>query len=496
MARRNEEFNYYDNSNNGRYYGNGGNFNYTNFGGFAELFKDNQFGAGAYRGGSPENYFPGFGYRQPRGSNPLDQTQKYNLDNPKYNRGGLFGLGEAQSKEDNIAELTRKRDAIKDVPQNAKAKKRFDDEIAKIRNMSNDEYLQLYSPSVTAGGGMGGDPFYYSNGGGRKDRGRQPNPFIYEDNMPRIDKGGGKGQDRIPAKGGGFPVYAGGPGGYQVRNPDGSISFKGGENPGGYIPPSGSNAPGYGSRIGDNGPGTSDFKDSDGDGVDDRYQTGPGKPEGGGNNGGGGTNQPAPPENNSGGMNRREGNQGDGVSNQMQNGYVGFSDIMKQFFNWSPSANNDEGRALKYALQTDWLSKFYDSNLSKSMGQYQAGLSKEMMTHQFNLEQMGQSNSRKEEFGYGMRAMDKQYELQNLFANQQYGRDLGTLAATGEQGRKTIRAQGVENRLQTVTEGEQERLGIAAEGDQTRKTYDFKDTIDARKENRQRGRAKALARSF
>ena len=75
MARRNEEFNYYDNSNNGRYYGNGGNFNYTNFGGFAELFKDNQFGAGAYRGGSPENYFPGFGYRQPRGSNPLDQTQ-------------------------------------------------------------------------------------------------------------------------------------------------------------------------------------------------------------------------------------------------------------------------------------------------------------------------------------------------------------------------------------------------------------------------------------
>ena len=347
---------------------------------------------------------------------------------------------------------------------------------------------------------------------------------------------------------------------------------------------------------------TMDFQDSDRDGVDDRMQRGPGQPkgevgqdyQGGGNNGNQPTNNATRPSlewgttsvnvpsvdpgfgvnpnatrpavdpqfgvnPNSGasqGFNRNtstreaggtttrsDASPGTGSNpgtNQMQNGYIGFSDIMKQFFNWSPESHDDEGRAMKNAMMGDWVSKFFDSNLSKSMGEYQAGLSKDMMTHQWNLEQMGQSNSRKEEFGYGMRAMDKQYELQNQFANQQYGRDIGMLAATGEQTRKNYAAQGVQNRLQTITEGEQnrlyrategdqtrmtarvlgqeeranidkrgeneraqtrtageqERLNIGARGDQERKTIDFSDNIDARKESRQRGRARALARSF
>jgi len=40
---------------------------------------------------------------------------------------------------------------------------------------------------------------------------------------------------------------------------------------------------GYGFRIGKEGPFTADFVDRDGDGVDDRYQSGPGKPTGGAN---------------------------------------------------------------------------------------------------------------------------------------------------------------------------------------------------------------------
>ena len=106
-----------------------------------------------------------------------------------------------------------------------------------------------------------------------------------------------------------------------------------------------------------------------------------------------------------------------------------------------------------------------------------------------------------------MRSMDKQYELQNLYANQQYGRDIGMLSATGVESRKNMRQQGVENRLQTITEGEQNRLGIAAQGDQDRqlvrtqgdeerKTYDHNDMINARTEERARARSKALARSF
>ena len=369
----------------------------------------------------------------------------------------------------------------------------------------------------------------------------------------------------------------------------------------------GGNKSQYGERLGmDPNLGfTMDFKDSDGDGVDDRLQRGPGQPreevgvdfKGGGNQNfdggfrrdpnsapgrnpntrpmpdfgligqgvqgefpfdgfggpGFGINQPnrrgrggqsnspsygrrvrgtAQPYNSNasqgGGQGQGQG-QGQGSSQNFGNGYMNFMDIMDSMYSYQPSADDDEGRAMKNAFGYDMMSKFFDSMLSRGMGQYQAGLSKDMMNHAYTLEQLGLSNSRKEEFGYGMRAMDKQYELQNLFANQQYGRDLGELAAVGEQTRKNYRAQGVENRLQTVTEGEQQRLNYAAKGDQdrrgyrvlgdeerkterekgtqerlnigkrgdeSRKSYDFEDKIDARQEQRERSRARAQARAF
>ena len=66
----------------------------------------------------------------------------------------------------------------------------------------------------------------------------------------------------------------------------------------------------------------------------------------------------------------------------------------------------------------------------------------------------------------------------------------------GDEGRKTIRVQGDENRSLRRTEGRQERLNIAARGDEERQTYDSNDLIDARREERERSRARALARSF
>lgn len=161
---------------------------------------------------------------------------------------------------------------------------------------------------------------------------------------------------------------------------------------------------------------------------------------------------------------------GQGQSPGTGTGYMNFKGIMDSIYGYEPNEYDDEGRAMKNAFAYDTLGKFFDSMLSRGMGQYQAGLSKDMMNHAFGLEQMGLSNSRKEEFGYGMRAMDKQYELQNLFANQEHGRAIGTLAATGEQTRKTTSNEYNERRKGTIVEGEQNRLLEAARGDQTRRT--------------------------
>jgi hypothetical protein len=62
-----------------------------------------------------------------------------------------------------------------------------------------------------------------------------------------------------------------------------------------------------------------------------------------------------------------------------------------------------------------------------------------------------------QEFNYGMQSMGAQFEYQDKFANNQFDRDLGTLAATGDQTRANIGAQGAQDRLTTVTGGEQQR---------------------------------------
>ena len=130
------------------------------------------------------------------------------------------------------------------------------------------------------------------------------------------------------------------------------------------------------------------------------------------------------------------------------------------------------------------------------MGEFQAGLSKDMMNHASMLSQLEQSNSRKEEFSYGMRSMDKQYELQNQFQNQQFNRNIGMLGATGEQTRKNYAAQGAQTRKNYAAQGVQNRLQTITEGEQNRLNMDKADQIAAGKERRQSARATAAARAF
>ena len=247
---------------------------------------------------------------------------------------------------------------------------------------------------------------------------------------------------------------------------------------------------------------TSDFKDSDGDGVDDRKQDGPGMPAYNSQNSG--QNKDATYQQRTDNQYNQQDQQQNQTQGQtqvsqeeaMRQGQTRVNDIMGQFYNYMPKSDDDEGRMMKNTYAMDTMTKFNDMNQAMIMAPFQAGISKDMMNQQFHLEQLGASNARKEEFSYGARGMMLAGQLQNEFANAQYGRDIGTMAAAGEQTRKNYRSQGVENRLGTITEGEQYRLGLAAMGDQERKSYDFKDTIDARKEARQASRARGQARAF
>jgi hypothetical protein len=54
--------------------------------------------------------------------------------------------------------------------------------------------------------------------------------------------------------------------------------------------------------------------------------------------------------------------------------------------------------------------------------------------------------------------MGAQFDFQNEFANSQYDRDIGMIAAQGEDARKSTDNAAYNNRLQTITQREQDRL--------------------------------------
>ena len=226
---------------------------------------------------------------------------------------------------------------------------------------------------------------------------------------------------------------------------------------------------------------TMEFRDINKNGIDDRDE-------------GGEAREDAPTSNES--DNQKDTSTPEESINKTSQGMNMFQQMMDKFMGTSQDKDDNLGRDIKYGLVGDFIGKGFDSELTKDMAEFQSGLYKDTAKFGADLELRNQRDSRADEFGYGMRAMDKQFELQDEYQNREFGRNIGTMQAEGEQIRKNYRSKGVEDRLQTITKGEQDRLGFAAQGDQDRKSYEFKDRINARTEKRAQDRSNSLARGF
>ena len=213
---------------------------------------------------------------------------------------------------------------------------------------------------------------------------------------------------------------------------------------------------------------TADFQDANKNGIDDRDEKS---------------------------NDKKKGNPQD-IQNGVANNQSFFQSMFQGIAGYQPDKDDDEGRAMKNALGYNMVSKYFDNYLSKAQSEHNLGLSMTAMNFASGIKQQEESNARKEEFGYGMRSMDHQFKLQDQFQNNEYARNIGTLAATGEQTRKNYAAEGQQNRLQAITEGEQERLGYAAQGHQQRKTMTHQDKINAGAEKRHTKAARSSVRAF
>ena len=210
--------------------------------------------------------------------------------------------------------------------------------------------------------------------------------------------------------------------------------------------------------------------------------------------------------------------QGGKSSGGIYPGAFNMQSMFDQLSKWKPDENDDFGRGMKLTHAYNSLGKAQDAQLARAQAYDSAGLSMDMMTHASNLGRQEQSDARKEQFGYGMASMDKQYELQNQYANTQFTRDVNMLDASGAQYRKNLKeagnqtrmnsiasgeqqrlgiaATGEQSRLQAITEGEQQRLGIAATGHQERRTMTHEERLMAAREKRHIDRARNQSRAF
>lgn len=153
---------------------------------------------------------------------------------------------------------------------------------------------------------------------------------------------------------------------------------------------------------------------------------------------------------------------------QMAYGGAGFGQIMQDFFSNPGDEGDDEYRSMRRAFQLDTASKYFNSMMANYQSELNVGQTKDIMAFTNNIDRQTMQEARNHMFGLNMQTMDKQFELNDEFANRDYGRNIGMLGAMGEQTRKNYKAEGQQSRLGMITAGEQTRQNIAAEGHQSR----------------------------
>jgi len=139
-------------------------------------------------------------------------------------------------------------------------------------------------------------------------------------------------------------------------------------------------------------------------------------------------------------------------------GLFNFSSIMEDFYNYQPEEGDQIGQLQKSAYQGNLVQTAFDAQLSSALADQNAGIAQENMITQANLEKINAADLMQTEFGFNELSKESNFNYENSFANAQYDRDVGMLAATGEQQRDNIREASNQDRLSAIVQGEQDRL--------------------------------------
>ena len=150
---------------------------------------------------------------------------------------------------------------------------------------------------------------------------------------------------------------------------------------------------------------------------------------------------------------------GDGsVGNSFEPGVFNFGQIMEDFYSYEPEEGDTLGQMQKNAYQGNFVQTGLDAMLASALADQNSAIAQENMKAQADLEKINSLDLMQAEFGYNELSKESNFKYENSFANAQYDRDVGMLAATGEQQRDNIREQSNQDRLTDIVQGEQQRL--------------------------------------
>ena len=136
-------------------------------------------------------------------------------------------------------------------------------------------------------------------------------------------------------------------------------------------------------------------------------------------------------------------------------GMFGFQDVMKDFYNFEPESDDDEGRAIKRTFQANMVQSAMDSQMAMQQAAQAQSFELDATKQAANLELRNQTQLQKDTFDYGMQKMGAEYEYQSRFAVDEAARNLNAMAAAGDIQQNQTRLESQENRL---TQSEAARL--------------------------------------
>ena len=117
------------------------------------------------------------------------------------------------------------------------------------------------------------------------------------------------------------------------------------------------------------------------------------------------------------------------LSGGAEKGMFGLEGIMKNFYDYKPSSDDEYGNYVKNTFASNMIQSAFDTQNAKDLAYAQGEIASAQMTQAADLQRLNTQAIMRKEYQYGTDMMKQQFQYQSQFADDQHSRDLGMMSA-------------------------------------------------------------------